>query len=689
MGALLSKPEKTSAMQKKTTNPIGHRVQEQCKGFKHSVFSPESVALLCILIVGLILRGIYLGEIVKKPDFASPEVDARFHDYWARGLVWGNWAPPTNLLDPEISTSPYLRPPGYPYFLALIYKIAGPSYMTPRLVQMGLGLVSCVLAFILGRLWFGRCTGVIFAALMNIYWIFIYFEGKLLAPVLLIFLSLCLMLALSAWRAKFTYLRTVGAGILFGLSALVRPNILLFGPAVLAWAWWLKRRRRDKHPLKVAVMGFVLAAAAVIAPVTIRNYRAADDIVLITSNAGVNLYIGNNENTDCVWPSIPIVEELIGKRGWTCFDYPNIIRGVEQLQGKQMKHSEVSAYFSRKAIEFIRKNPAKALTLIGKRTLLFWGPAEISNNEVIECERKHSALLKYLPRFPTALSLCLVGIGLLYLDFRGEQKRKDKTDIQEKQLEASVLVILFIATYFVSYLPFFVAARFRLAIIPFLLLFASYALYRICQFIQQRNLIASICSILITIGLYTIAAKPFVPYEPDVALWHQQNADTYLRTGQTDRAIEEYLNSLRLKPDSYRTCQRLGSAFFLQKKYDKAIIHWIEAVRLKPNDHKTHALLGESFTKLGNIDNAIIHWTEALRLSPAQPALYYDLGLAFHKKGMIEKAIKHYKQALKLKPNYDKAKEKLTIALAQKKNQGDPSKIKKEPNLNDNSSKDQ
>jgi tetratricopeptide (TPR) repeat protein len=308
---------------------------------------------------------------------------------------------------------------------------------------------------------------------------------------------------------------------------------------------------------------------------------------------------------------------------------------------------------------------------------------------VIECERKHSALLKYLPGFPTALSLWLVGIGLLYLDFRGEQKRKDKTDIQEKQLEASVLVILFIATYFVSYLPFFVAARFRLAIIPFLLLFASYALYRIYQFIQQRNLIASICSILITIGLYTIAAKPFVPYEPDVAFWHQQNADTYLRTGQTDRAVEEYLKSLRLKPDNYRTCQRLGSAFFLQKKYDKAIIHWIEAVRLKPNDHKTHALLGESFAKLGNIDNAIIHWTEALRFSPDQPALYYNLGLAFHMKGMIEKAIKHYKQALKLKPNYDKAKEKLTIALAQKKVQGDPSKIKKEPNSNDNSSKDQ
>jgi len=213
-------------MQKKTTNPIGHRVQKQCKGFKHSVFSPELVTLLCILIVGLLLRGVYLAEIVKKPDFASPEIDARFHDYWARGLVWGDWSPPTNLTDPEISTSPYIRPPGYPYFLALIYVLTGPNYMAPRIVQMGLGLVNCVLAFILGRSLFGRWSGVTFAALMSIYWIFIYFEGELLAPVLLIFLSLCLMLALSAWRAKFTYLRTIGAGLIFGLAAVVRPNIL-------------------------------------------------------------------------------------------------------------------------------------------------------------------------------------------------------------------------------------------------------------------------------------------------------------------------------------------------------------------------------------------------------------------------------------------------------------------------------
>lgn len=719
---MLSKPKKTSAMQKETANQIGHRVQKQCKGLKDTIFSRELVALFCILIVGLILRGIYLREIVKKPDFVSPEIDAQFHDYWARGLAWGNWSPPTNLLDPEVSTSPYLRPPAYPYFLAIIYTIAGPSYITPRVVQMVLGLVNCVLAFILGRLLFRGWVGVTFAALMSTYWIFIYFEGELLAPVLSVFLSLCLILVLSFWRTKFTYLRTVAAGIVFGLSAVVRPNILLFGPVILAWGWWLKRRRADGRLLRVAVVGFVLGAAALIAPVTIRNYRVADDFVLITSNAGVNFYIGNNENADCVSPSIPDIKALTGKQGWTCFDYPTIVRGVERLQGRQMKHSEVSAYFAGKAIEFIRENPTKALALLWKKILLFWGPAEVYNNKEIEYEREHSVILRYLPRFPAALSLCIVGIGLLCLDFRGGQKRGGECGSQAEQLEVCILVITFMVTHFVSYLPFFAAARYRVAIIPFLLLFASYGLYRIYQFIREHNLTASIFATVIVIGLYAIAARPFVPYEPSIARWHRYQGNAYLRNEQIDQAIEEYRKAVRLEPADHRTHARLGSAFFLQHNYDEAIIHWGEAVRLRPNDHETHALLGEVFAKQGNIDKAILHrsevvrlrpndheayallgevfakqgnidkailqWSEAVRLSPNEPILYYNLGLAFHKKGMIKEAIKHYREALRLKPDYVKAKEKLRT-LAQKRIQGNSEEIKKGPNLNDNSPKDE
>ncbi|MFH0982041.1 MAG: hypothetical protein V2A79_10925, partial [Planctomycetota bacterium] len=117
-------------------------------------------------------RGLYLGEIADYPDFSSPGVDAGTHQYWARGLATGDWTPPDGRPDPHIPSTPFFRPPGYPYFLALVYSLAGSGPVTPRLVQMGLGLLNCVLAFVMGRKWHGGAVGLFWAGFMAFYWAF-------------------------------------------------------------------------------------------------------------------------------------------------------------------------------------------------------------------------------------------------------------------------------------------------------------------------------------------------------------------------------------------------------------------------------------------------------------------------------------------------------------------------------------
>ena len=93
-------------------------------------------ALVAILLLAAGLRGLYLAELVRNPLFGDPAVDAQYHDYWARGLATGNWTPPEGCPDPLIRTRPFLRPPGYPYFLAIIYRVIGPSYVGAAVVQM-------------------------------------------------------------------------------------------------------------------------------------------------------------------------------------------------------------------------------------------------------------------------------------------------------------------------------------------------------------------------------------------------------------------------------------------------------------------------------------------------------------------------------------------------------------------------
>src|SRR5262245_13957330 len=105
------------------------------------------VPLAAILLVGPVLRAPYLRRIVHLPDFQSPLADPAFHDYWARGLWSGEWAPPVGESDPRIRETPFQRPPGYPYFLAGVYALTGGSYTGARVVQMAWGLLNVILAF--------------------------------------------------------------------------------------------------------------------------------------------------------------------------------------------------------------------------------------------------------------------------------------------------------------------------------------------------------------------------------------------------------------------------------------------------------------------------------------------------------------------------------------------------------------
>ena len=87
--------------------------------------SRERFLLLALVALGALLRFGYLLERQAAPDFARPEIDAGFHDDWARCIAFGEersgeWREPHEA-DPGLSEGVYLRPPGYPFLLATVY----------------------------------------------------------------------------------------------------------------------------------------------------------------------------------------------------------------------------------------------------------------------------------------------------------------------------------------------------------------------------------------------------------------------------------------------------------------------------------------------------------------------------------------------------------------------------------------
>jgi len=624
----------------------------------------ELAILIAILLLGAGLRAVYLHEIADAPWFAAPGFDALYHDYWARGLATGDWTVPRGFDDPHIRTTPYLRPPGYPCFLSTVYRVAGVGPLAPRVVQMLLGLVNCALAFVLAKRWAGQIVALIAAALMAFYWVFVYFEGELLAPVLLVGLVLALLNVLSLWIDRITVTRAVAAGLLTGAAALVRPNVLIFAPVALLWGLWLATRRKQLRSAGAALASFVLAVILSVAPAAIRNYRASGDFVLITTNLGINLHIGNNAWTDCVEPRVPELDRVAGVDGWTCFDYPRMVRRLEQELNRPMTHSEVSTYFADKALRYIAGHPLHTLGLMGRKALLFWGPIEISNNKVIHYEREHSPLLRSIPgNFAAVLALAVVGCAMFFVHWAG-QRRRDPPAPARRRYHMTILMLLFVLSYFASYLPFFVAGRYRVAIIPFLLLFGAYAIWQIARLTRLRRWTHAALWLGAVVLLYGLSSRNLAAYQPDQARWHYDCGIAYRSVGDTDHAIEKYRQAVAIDPSHGPALYNLGLALAAQDRLDEAIVQYRRALAIRPDYADAHNNLGNALLRQGKLDEAVEHYHQALQIRPNYALAHRNLGLALVRKGQTDQAIVQFQHAVQIDPDYAAAHQNLADALS-------------------------
>ncbi len=600
-----------------------------------------------ILLAGLLLRGAYLVEIIHEPDFSHPALDPQFNDYWARAMVSGDWTPPAGYPDPMIRTTPHGRPPGYPYFLAAVYWLSGSSYLAPRVAQMALGLVNAVLMFLLGRAIFGRVPGLIAAAFMATYWIFVHFEGELTYPVVAVCITLLMMLALLRWSRKPSAWLALAAGMLLGAFALFRPNGVLFGPVMVAWfAWVLRRRFADGHA-KALIRAWLAASAlatvgtlAVIAPALIRNYVVAHDFVFLSSYGGVNLWAGNNENADCVTPKIPNLKEIAGFEDWTCFHYPTIVRGVGRMLGKpDIKFSEASRYFYDQGVDFITHHPLKTLVLLFKKTLIFWGPVETTNDKVLHYAKLNSPILHWLPGFPMVLGLFVMGM-IVYL------RTPNRPDTA-----MGVLLLLFIFSYYASVVPYFVAGRYRVPIIPYALLIGAYGVARIAEFAKARDYKRAGLWAGAAVGVYVVGSLPFVTYKPDLAIWHHQRATAFEQQGDLDKAIDEVHEELKINPSYPDAYNFLGTLLAKQGKHDEAIEAYRKAIELKPAHDVALNNLGYELYKKGQTDEALKSYTEALRANPQFGLAHNNLGNLLLERGQADEARRHFEEALRLDPS--------------------------------------
>lgn len=605
--------------------------------------------LVALLLVGAVLRGAYAFERASAPDFQHPAVDAGFHDAWARSLAGiGDPAPQLAALEGR----PYLRPPGYPYFLAGIYAATGGSRLAAVAVQLLLGLVSGWLTFRIGRRWFGDPEGLVAAGLVLVSWPLIYFEGELHAPALSIVLLLGALDLLGHWWSSGSRAAVFAAGLLLGCAALVRPNVLAL--VVVAAAWMLASAPRGAPGAArrsiAAALVLLLGTALAIAPVTLRNARVSGDAVLVSSNGGVNLYIGNHDRaTGLVAAHLPGLG-----RFETCYDYPRIVDRLGQRVGRELTDSEASAWFAREALAHMRAEPARTLALTLHKARLFWGPSEIGHNKELLLEREHSTVLRHLPGpFPLTAALAFMGLCALWFERRTSPLELARTR------RGAWLLGLCVAALFFSVLPFFAAARYRVPLIPVLAVFQGVGLVALFRAVVARRLGRGLAYLAAGSAAALVLLWGIPRGEPNAAKWHLDRARALRQSGDSAGAVEEARRSLAAAAEDPEAHFVLANALTATGDADGAVRHYRAALERRPKDHRVLNNLGSVLAETGDLEGAIAAFEAALERDPDPAPLHYNLGLVHERAGRPAAAAAEFEAALGLRPGWGQARRAL------------------------------
>jgi tetratricopeptide (TPR) repeat protein len=460
--------------------------------------------------VGLAVRIAHLVDLARLPLFDRPTVDAALYADMARGLA-------RSCAYPDV----FFKPPLYPYALAALWRLVGENYFLLRCVGVLSGAASCGLAWWTARRLFGAPAALVAGLLYALHRTAVYFEGELLEIGLVTCLhAAALVLLLRAAGKDGGRLPAAVAGLVLGLGTVARPTLLLFDSVALAW---LGRRR-----------GLVAAAglAAAILPVTLHNAIRGGDLVLVSSNLGVNFYLGNNPRAD---GRIAAATELPANPAAADRAATQL---AEAAAGHALRPSQVSRYWLARGLAWDAANPGPALGLLLRKLFFAWNGAEISDNEDLAGLRRHLRVFAVLP----------VGTYLLApLGLAGLLLAPRRPDVH--------LARWFVLAQMASLLPFFVVARFRLPWMPVLAVFAAWSIVSLARRAAARRgrLLAITGAAALLCNLPAFGVRAPVDFDLDYKLGY-----AYQERGETEAALAAYREAVRRNPENALARNALG-----------------------------------------------------------------------------------------------------------------------------------
>lgn len=142
-------------------------------------------------------------------------------------------------------------------------------------------------------------------------------------------------------------------------------------------------------------------------------------------------------------------------------------------------------------------------------------------------------------------------------------------------------------------------------------------------------------------------------YYNKVTLPYGNRANFYRDQGMVSKALADYSQTIRLKPNVAAPYNSRGRLYFNFEHPDsirKALADYSKAIELEPDGDEYYINRGATYAKLGDYDNALVNLNKGIELDPTFSNGYLNRSVIYNIKGDRPNALKDVESYLKLKP---------------------------------------
>lgn len=333
------------------------------------------------------------------------------------------------------------RPPLLPYVGAMLHHVPGGFILAAKILSVLIGSLAVLFVGRLADEIFGPSVGVVAAILVALHPYLIDISCRWSTENFMMLATLIGMLAMQRFVGSSSGRWAAGSGAFFALAVLSRPTAVVM---LILFAGWIAIRSLRRRELSAAV-AFIVAAALVLLPWTVRNAIVGGHATPLTAFGPYNMHIGMNDAVRDFYRGGAVDVETMNDRV-----LESTRREILDLEFRGATSIDaVNEHWNAETIEFVRSRPLDAAFIVGARALHFWRPWT------------HAASGSSLPAVASGVFAACILLAAIASVARTKSSR------------ISVLLLPIVGVFLAS-LPFLFNIRYRLPVVePILAIMAA------------------------------------------------------------------------------------------------------------------------------------------------------------------------------------------------------------------------